>query len=46
MSGAEADRGQTRVDADKRVVVVRNAQFALVFGAIAVGVADQRSLPL
>lgn len=46
MAGAEAERGQTRVDIVPVVVMVCYVQLALVLGGIAVAVADKRPLPL
>lgn len=46
MGGAEADRGETGVDLLEVVVVVGNAELALVLSAVVVGVTDERALPL
>lgn len=46
VGGTETDGGEARVDPLEVVVVVCNAQLALVLCGIAVGVADKRTLPL
>lgn len=46
MGGAEANRGKTRVDLLEVVVVVGDAELALVLSAVVVGVTDERALPL
>jgi hypothetical protein len=44
--GSEADRGQARVAVLEVVVVVGDAELALVLGSVAVGVTDEGNLPL
>jgi hypothetical protein len=46
VGSSEAHRGETRVDLLEVVVVVCHAELALVFGAVVVRVADERTLPL
>jgi hypothetical protein len=46
VEGAEADRGSAGVDVGPVVVVVGGVEGAGVLAAVAVGVADQRGLPL
>jgi hypothetical protein len=44
--GSEADRGEARVAVLEVVVVVGDAELALVLGPVAVGMADEGNLPL
>lgn len=46
VGGSETDRGKARVDLLEVVVVVGDAELALVDGTVVVGVADERALPL
>lgn len=46
VGGTETDRGETRVDPLEVVVVVSNAELAFILTGVAVGVTDERALPL
>jgi len=46
VGGSETDRGETGVDLLEVVVVVGDAELALVNATVAVGVADEGALPL
>lgn len=46
VDSGEADEGLATVNVLPVVVGVGDVEFALVFGGVGVGVADQRSLPL
>ena len=46
MAGAEAERRAARVEVLEVIVGIGNGQVALIFGAVGVGVADQRCLPV
>ena len=46
MGGSETDRGEARVDFLEVVVVVGNAELAGVLSGVAVGMTDERALPL
>ena len=46
MTGSEAERWETGVDVGEAVVVVGDLQLSGVLISVAVGVADERSLPL
>lgn len=44
--GGAYERGTTAVEVGEVVVVIGNEEMALVFGAIAVGVANERAFPV
>lgn len=46
MRSAESDRWQSRVDVGKVVVMIGDAEVSSVLGTVAIGVTDERSLPL
>ena len=46
VAGAEAERRAARVEVLEVIVGIGNGQVALIFGAVGVGVADQRCLPV
>lgn len=46
MRSAESDRWQARVDVGKVVVMIGDAEVSSVLGTVAIGVTDERSLPL
>lgn len=46
MRSAESDRWQARVDVGKVVVMIGDAEVSSILGTVAIGVTDERSLPL